>query len=156
PADAAPRLTRGQIVYAWVPWALLSVLVFLWGEPGFRAVLNGGDASAPNVLAGVSKVSWPVVGLDGVVYRAAPGAPVPEGADRAADAEKAVFDFNWLSATGTGIFLAAVLSAVWLRIGPGTFARQFIETLGKMRWALATIACMLALAFVTKYSGSDA
>ena len=156
PTTLAPRLTRGQITCAWVPWALLSVLVFLWGEPRFRAVLNGGDTSAPNVLAGVSKFSWPVSGLDGRIFRTAPVVPLEPGADRAAEAEKAVFDFNWLSATGSGIFLAAVLSALWLRIGPADFARQFFETLSKMRWALATIACMLALAFVTKYSGSDA
>ncbi len=156
PTTAALRLTRRQISYAWVPWALLSVLVFLWGEPRFRTVLNGGDPSAPNVLAGVSKLSWPVSGLDGRIFRTAPVVPLEPGADRAAEAEKAVFDFNWLSATGSGIFLAAVLSAFWLRIGLAEFAGQFIETLTKMRWALATIACMLALAFVTKYSGSDA
>ena len=67
-----------------------------------------------------------------------------------------MYDFNWLSATGTGIFLAAVLTAVWLRIGPVAFMREFADTLAKMRWALLTIACMLALAFITKYSGSDA
>ena len=78
------------------------------------------------------------------------------GADRASEGEKAVYEFNWLSTTGSGIFIAAVLSAAWLRIPPGVVARQFLDTLIKMRWALATIACMLALAFVTKYSGSDA
>ena len=51
----ARSLTRRQIAYAWVPWALLSMLVFLWGGPSFRAILNGGDPSHPNPLAGVSK-----------------------------------------------------------------------------------------------------
>jgi lactate permease len=155
-AGAAPHLTRGQILYAWFPWILLSLFVFLWGEPGFRTVLNGGNPSNPNVLSGVSKFSWPMPALDGVVFRTAPVAPVEPGADRAAEPEKAMYDFNWLSATGSGIFLAAVLSAFWLRIGPAGFVAQFLETLSKMRWALLTIACMLALAFVTKYSGSDA
>jgi lactate permease len=81
---------------------------------------------------------------------------VPEGFDHAADAEKAVYDLNWLSATGTGIFLAAILSTAWLGIGPRSFVMIFLDTLSRMRWALLTIACMLALAFVTKYSGSDA
>jgi lactate permease len=156
PAGENPALSRKQVAYAWVPWLLLSVLVFLWGTPQFRTLLNGGQPEAPNVLAGVSKVSWSVTGLDGLVYRTAPVVEVPTGADRAAEPEKAVFDFNWLSTTGTGIFLAAVLTAVWLRIGARGFAAEFVQTLFKMRWALLTIACMLALAFVTKYSGSDA
>jgi lactate permease len=151
-----PKLTRWQIVYAWVPWLLLSVLVFTWGGPDFRKVLNGGDAERPNALAGISKISWPMPYLDGHVYRTAPVVELPAGSDRAAEAEKAVFDFNWLSTTGTGIFLAAILTGFWLRISPRDFFLQLADTFWKMRWALATIACMLALAFVTKYSGSDA
>jgi lactate permease len=155
PPDARP-LTSSQIAYAWMPWVLLSVMVFLWGWPNFKTLLNGGPADSPNALAGISKLSFEAPGLHNRVYRTAPVAPVPAGADRAETAEAAVYDFNWLSATGTGIFLAAVLSGLWLGTPPVAFARQFIETLWKMRWALATIACMLALAFVTKYSGGDA
>src|SRR5581483_11080712 len=70
--------------------------------------------------------------------------------------EAAKFAFNWLSATGTAIFVAAVLSAAWLRVGPGCFLRIFGATCYRMRWPLCTIACMLALADVTRYSGMDA
>ena len=159
PADslaAAPRLTRRQIAYAWVPWALLSILVFLWGTPSFRDILDGGGESRPNALAGISKFSWEMPALHNKIYRTAPVVRLAEGEDRAAKGEDATYKFNWLSTTGTGIFLAAVLSAIWLRISAAEFARQFADTLLKMRWALLTIACMLALAFVTKYSGSDA
>jgi len=99
---------------------------------------------------------FPVPELHERVYRTRPVVPVPEGSDRAAKAEDAIYEFNWLSTTGTGIFVAAVLSAFWLRITPGVFFRQFAETLFRVRWALFTIACMLALAFTTKYSGADA
>jgi lactate permease len=155
--EAVPRqLTRRAIVHAWVPWLLLSIMVFLWGWPTFRTVLNGGDTEHPNALAGIGKLSFDMPRVHNRVYRTAPVVELASGADRASEPEKAVYDFNWLSTTGTGIFLAAVLSAFWLRIPPATFAGQFVQTLGKMRWALVTIACMLALAFVTKYSGSDA
>jgi lactate permease len=70
--------------------------------------------------------------------------------------EAAVFDFNWLSATGTGIFAAAIVTAFWLRIGPIRFVRIFLRTCWRMRWPLFTIACMLAIAFVTRNSGMDA
>src|SRR5581483_10575956 len=129
---------------------------FLWGWPDFKTLLNGGSPDNPNLLAGRSKLSYQVSGLDKVVYRTAPVAIVPEGLDHAAEAEKAVYDFNWLSATGTGIFLASLLSSVWLGVRPTIFLRLFADTVWRMRWALLTIACMLALAFVTKYSGSDA
>jgi lactate permease len=149
-------LHAGQVVYAWMPWVLLSVMVFLWGWPPVKTYLNGGTADQPNLLAGRSKVSFPVPGLDKTIYRTAPVAVVPSGLDHAANPEKAVYDLNWLSATGTAIFLAAILSAAWLRIGPRLFLGIFVDTFWRMRWALLTIACMLALAFVTKYSGSDA
>ncbi|MEX0676393.1 MAG: lactate permease LctP family transporter [Pirellulales bacterium] len=155
-ARETKNFTRREIVYAWVPWLLLSLLVFSWGVPQIRAVLNGGHPDRPNALAGISSFSWEVPGLDARVYRTAPVAELAAGSLRAAQPERAVYTFNWLSATGTGIFLAAVLSAVWLRVPAAGFAGQFLETLAKMRFALLVIACMLALAFVTKYSGSDA
>jgi lactate permease len=101
-------------------------------------------------------LTWETPRLHGHVFRTTPVVEVPAGSDRAAEPEKAIFDFNWLSKTGTGIFIASILTAVWLRISPRVFAEEFVTTLAKMRWALLTIACMLALAFVTKYSGSDA
>lgn len=158
-ADTTPPqapLTRQQLIYAWGPWAILSIMVFLWGWPSFKSQLNGGDPKNPNAFAAIAKPSFEVPGLHNLVYRTGPVAPVPPGSTRAAEPEKAVYEFNWLSTTGTGIFLAAVLSAFWLRISPAKFVREFFDTLWKMRWALLTIACMLALAFTTKYGGSDA
>jgi len=155
-AEHHEPLTRRQLVYAWGPWALLSVMVFLWGWPSFKSLLSGGDPQHPNPLAAISKASFEIPGLHNVVYRASPVAVVPAGSSHAVDPEKAFYDFNWLSTTGTGIFLAAVLSGFWLRIPPAKFVHEFLDTLRKMRWALLTIACMLALAFTTKYGGSDA
>ncbi len=154
--ESHASLTRGQLIHAWGPWALLSVMVFLWGWPSFKSILNGGDPSQPNALGAISKASFEIPGLHNVIYRAAPVAVVPEGSTHAAEPEKAIYDFNWLSTTGTGIFIAAVLTGFWLRISPKVFVAEFISTLTKMRWALLTIACMLALAFTTKYGGSDA
>lgn len=149
-------LTTRQVVTAWMPWVFLSVLVFAWGWPSVKVTLNGGPADRPNALAGYTKFTLPVPGLHNHVYRTAPVAPVAKGADRAAEAEKAVMEIPWLATTGTGIFLAAILTALWLRIPAKEFVAQFGRTLWEMRWALFTIAAMLALAFTTKYGGSDA
>jgi lactate permease len=94
--------------------------------------------------------------LHGLVFRTSPVVDVREGCDRADKPEDAVYEFNWLGATGTGIFLAAVLSAVWLRVSAAVFIQEMARTAVRVRWALLTIACMLALAFTTKYSGADA
>ncbi|TRZ91821.1 L-lactate permease, partial [bacterium] len=129
---------RRDIIRAWTPWLILSVLVFIWGIPQVKALLDG-----------VFILKIPVPGVDGLINRVPPVVLKPT-------AEAAVYAFNGLSFTGTGIFLAAVLSAFWMKVAPGVFLRQFLETLFRVRWALFTIACMLALAFTTQYCVSDA
>jgi lactate permease len=138
-----------QIASAWMPWLLLSTFVFLSGLPEIRTSLDGGPKEAPNWLAGVSSLAFPVPGLHETVQRVPPVVPH-------AEVEKAIFKLNWLSATGTAIFAAALLSAVWMRVAPGRFLRIFLLTCSRMRLPLLTIACMLALAYVTRYSGMDA
>jgi len=110
----ATKVTKKEVAYAWMPWALLSVMVFLWGWPAWKDALNGGEPEQPNLLRGISKLTLEVPGLHNLVYRAAPVVKVPSGSDRAEKPEPALYEFNWLSTTGTGIFLAAVLSAFWL------------------------------------------
>jgi lactate permease len=143
-APPAVPPSGGALVRAWVPWLLLSLLVFLVGEPHVKKWLN--EVSAP---------SFAVSGLDRRVYRAPPVAPEPEKG-KPPQPERAEFQWNWLSATGTAIFVAALLSAAWLRVRPGQFLRIFAATCYRMRWPLCTIACMLALAYVTRTSGMDA
>jgi lactate permease len=138
PGAPAPAHTRGQVLSAWVPWLLLSLFVFVWGLPPVKAALDRHTT-----------VKVEVPGLHRQVARVPPVVP----AERT---EEAVYTFNWLSATGTGIFLAAVLSGMWLRVPPARFLRLFAWTCVRMRWPLFTIACMLALAYVTRYSGMDA
>jgi lactate permease len=149
-------LTPRRVCYAWMPWIVLSLMVFLWGWPSWKTFLDGGTADRPNFLYGIGKTCVSVPGLDNLIYRTAPVVQIPPDSDRASKPEAAKYDFNWLSTTGTGIFIAAMLSAIWLRLGLRAFADEFRRTLFRVRWALATIACMLALAFVTKYSGADA
>jgi lactate permease len=139
-----PLPSRWPAVRAWVPWLLLSVLVFVVGLKPVKQWLN--------------EISSPVLDVPRLherVRRAPPVASEPKPG-QLAPPEGAQFTFNWLSATGTAIFVAAVLSAAWLRVGPGCFLRIFGATCYRMRWPLCTIACMLALAYVTRYSGMDA
>src|SRR5690606_11861150 len=94
-------------------------------------------------------LQWPVPILDGAVPRTPP--VVLE-----AKAEPAVFVFNWLSATGTSLLLAAILSGLLLGLGPGRLAKIFMGTLHRVRFSLLTIAAMVALGYTTRYGGLDA
>ncbi len=179
---AARRYTGRQIAQAWVPWVLLSVLVLLWGLAPVKDALNGRQVvGGKETLSAVTdpQIKWP--GLHQVVFRDAPvlttvkpedGLPVPGSAlyrldpAKVADpayrqkyAEGAIYPVNWLSATGTGILVAALLTALYLRLGLGlrfNLLRIAGLTLARLRWPLFTIACMLALGTLTRYAGLDA
>jgi len=133
-----------NIAAAWIPWILLSVLAFVWGVPSFKSSLD--RFSAP---------SFQVAGLHNVVLRAPPIVAIPT-AETPAKAEEAIYKFNWLSATGTGILLAAILAGLIMGFAPVELAREYLRTLVRVRYSLITIAAMLALGYVTRYSGIDA
>jgi lactate permease len=140
-AEAAakrPALSGASVFRAWMPWLVLSVFVFLWGIPQVKAFLDG-----------LSVIRFPVPGLDGLVFRVP---PVVSGET----AESAVFIFNGLSFTGTGIFAAAVVSGLLMGFRPGRLVRAYGRTLKRVRFSLLTVAAMLALGFVTRYAGLDA
>ena len=130
-------LTSGEIWMAWLPWIVLSVLVFVWGLPQVKNLLNG--ISMP-------KIAVPL--LDKAVFRMPP--VVPE-----ARAEDAIFTWNWLSATGTGLLISGIISGIALGLSPVTLMRTFFKTLWRVRYSLLTIAAMMALGFATRYGGLD-
>jgi lactate permease len=152
-----PRYSRAEVAAAWVPWVLLSAFVFVWGVPQVKTLLGqpspderkAFDRSEELVRATPAAVSVKVPALHRQIAR-------DEPVVREREVEPAIYELAWLSATGTGIFLAAVASAFWLRVGPARFLRIFADTLWRMRWPLFTIAAMLAIAFTTRYSGMDA
>jgi len=137
-AGRRPAHTTGEIVRAWLPWLVLSVFVFLWGMPRVKALLDG-----------ISVIRCPVAGLDKLVFRVPPVVAQDT-------AEPAVFTFNWLTFTGTGIFAAAVLSGFLMGFRPQALARAYWKTLRRVRFSLFTVAAMLSLGYVTRYSGLDA
>jgi lactate permease len=134
---AATAAAGGPPWKAWVPWLFLSAFVFLWGLPPVKAALNGWFAP-----------QLPVPALHLAVEKVPPVAPHPEK-------EKAVFNLNLLSATGTALLLAGIATALALRVRPGEALRLYGRTLLRVRISLLTIALMMALGFTTRYSGTD-
>jgi lactate permease len=148
-ADARPDQTVGQVVKAWMPWALLCVFVFAWGYPAFKTFLNGGAKGSENFLKGISLLSFPVPLLDKAVIKVPPVA-IKE------TAEGAVYVLNWLSATGTSLILVGIVSGLLFGLSFGELFKTFMNTLKRIRMSLLTISAMLALGFMTRYSGLDA
>jgi lactate permease len=70
--------------------------------------------------------------------------------------EAAVFTFNWLSATGSGILIAALISGLLMGLGPLSLARAFARTVFNIRYTFVTIAAMMAIGYITRYCGLDA
>jgi lactate permease len=132
------RPTRREAWIAWMPWIVLSVFVFSWGMPQVKAWLNG-----------IHNPTWTVPFLHNLVLRAPPVVPKPTP-------EGATFSLNYLSATGTGLLAAGVVSGLLLRLSPRKLLGIWLGTLRRVRYSLLTIAAMLALGFTTRYAGSDA
>ena len=132
-------LTKGQIFQAWMPWIILTLFILCWGLPQTKLFLD--NLAAPK---------FEVPHLHALVQRMPPVAPANT------PPEAAVFKFGFPSATGTGIFLAALLAGILMGFQPMQLFRTYLQTLWRVRHSLLTIAAMLALGNVTKFSGGDA
>jgi lactate permease len=151
----APRkYPAGTVAKAWMPFAVLSLFVLTWGLPSVKLAINKATTPAFIVVQADGKLrpgapgwNWPY--LHNAITRAAPVVtkPTPEAAR---------YDFNWLSATGSGCFLAAIVSGLLLGVSPLRLMKIFWRTLVRMRLAMIAISFMLGLGYVTRYSGLDA
>jgi lactate permease len=143
-----------QIARAWMPFAILSIFVLCWGLPSIKTALNRATTPSFKVVTvdgkprpGPPGWDWPY--LHGKISRTAPVVAKPT-------AEAARFDFNWLTATGTGCFLAALLAGLLLGLGFSRIFSIFGQTLVRLRFAIIAMTCMLGIGYVTRYSGMDA
>jgi lactate permease len=148
PAQAHTH-TPSEIFMAWVPYLLLVVFVLVWGEASIKPSINRlGDSLLPAALptvAGTGPLAerLMVPGLHNLITRIPPVVPAPAP-------YAALYELNWLSASGTACLFAILATAIVLRVRPGKVVRAYIDTFKQLKLALVTIACMLALAY---YSG---
>jgi lactate permease len=138
PPPRPTKPTREQIIWSWVPWMILCAIVAVWGTSWFKSLVNP-----------IFTYNYPVDGLHNLIQKVPPivAKPVTEGA---------VFAFTYMSFTGTGILIAAIISAFVMKFSPGRIIKAYGETLYVVRYSLATIAAMLAIGTLTRYSGLDA
>ncbi|MGB9906634.1 MAG: L-lactate permease [Candidatus Saccharicenans sp.] len=132
------NLNRRTLFTAAAPWLILSLVIFVWGIPQFKKLLDG-----------IFSPSMAIPGLHQQVLRMPPVSPEPA-------AEAAVFRFNFLSFTGTGILVAAIISGLMMKFSLKRMVQVYGKTLRRVRFSLLTVSAMLALGYITRYSGMDA
>ena len=142
----------GAVFMAWVPYLLLVVFVLLWGDSDIKPAINRfADTLLPgflNTVPGTGPLAerLMVPGLHNLITRIPPvvAAPAPYAA---------LYELNWLSASGTACLLATLATALVLRVRPAQLVKVYVDTFKQLKMAILTIACMLGLAYVMNYSG---
>ena len=148
-SPAMRRYSASEIFTAWLPYLLLVAFVLAWGEPAIKSgidrwthtVLSPSLPKSATVLNGLN-----VPGLHNMITRVPPVTPSPAP-------YAAVFTFNWGSASGTACFLATIVAALFLGVGPRKFVDLYVATFKQLSLAMLTIASMLGLAYLMNYSG---
>ena len=135
---AIAKPSTAQVWMAMLPWIVVCVILLLWGTNAVKALLNA-----------YATWNYPVPGLHNLIQKGAPvvSAPVKEGA---------VFSFTWLSYTGSGMLIAAIISGFLMGFSPVKLVTEYGKTIRICAYSLVTISAMLAIGTLTRLSGIDA
>jgi lactate permease len=132
------RPSTADIWKSLMPWIIVCIVLLIWGTDHFKGAVN-------------SWATWKyaVPDLDKMIMKVAPivAKPTPEGA---------VFAFTWLSYTGSGMLIAAIISGFLMGYSPLGLIRVYGKTLKLCAYSLITISAMLAIGTLTRLSGIDA
>ncbi len=130
--------TTGQVMYALMPWIIVCAVLLVWGSGWFKSLVNP-----------LTTLSYQVPELHNAVQKMPPVTSKPTG-------EAAVFAFTWLSYTGTGMLIAAIVSGFLMGFSPWRLVWVYARTVWLVLASLITISAMVAIGFLTRYSGIDA
>jgi lactate permease len=137
PLDRTP-LTQSELFSALLPWIIVCVVMLIWGNGAFKTWANG-----------IFTWNYAVPELHQMINKMPPVAPAPTK-------EAAVFGFTYLSFTGTGMLIAAIISGFLMGVGPGRLLVEYGRTIRLCAISLITISAMLAIGTLTRLSGVDA
>jgi lactate permease len=140
PASTAStaKVTTAEMWRGLLPWIIVCAVLLVWGTGWFKAAVNP-----------IFTVSYTVDGLHNLINKVPPVVAKPT-------AEGAVFAFTYLSYTGSGMLIAAIVAAFVMGFNPLRLIKAYSETIWALRYSLITIAAMLAIGTLTRYSGIDA
>lgn len=133
----------GQIAKAWSPFLILTAMVTVWSIKPFKDLFVKDGALSDLV------VSIKVPYLHQLIQKLPPVVPEIKDYD-------AIYKFDWLSATGTAIMLAALITIIYLKMKPKEAVSTFFETVNELKTPIYSIGMVLAFAFIANYSGLSA
>jgi lactate permease len=138
PKAAGPNPSTAQVWLALIPWIIVCIILLIWGTNLFKNFVNPW-----------ATINYPVPELHNQIMKVAPVAakPTPEGA---------VFGFTWLSYTGSGMLIAAIISGLIMGFSPVQLVTSYARTIRICAYSLITISAMLAIGTLTRLSGIDA
>ena len=142
-AEQQKKYSIGQIAKAWSPFGILTVMVTIWSIKPFKDLFAKGGALNDLVIS--IKVPF----LHQMVQK------LPPVVANVTDYD-AIYKFDWLSATGTAIFIAAVITIIYLKMKPKDAVLTFVETVNELKIPIYSIGMVLAFAFIANYSGMSA
>ncbi|HHK5532511.1 TPA: L-lactate permease [Bacillus mobilis] len=139
-ATSMPKLTVGKVVKAWSPFIILTVMVVIWSQSFFKALFAPGGALESLVF------KFEIPGLHNLVMKAEPivNKPTPY---------EAILKLDILSATGTAILIACIISIFILKMSAKDAVVTFKETLNELKMPILSIGFVLGFAFIANYSG---
>jgi lactate permease len=138
PAVSEAKLSQAQVWVALLPWIIVCVVLLVWGTGWFKALVNP-----------YATWNYPVPELHNMINKVAPVVPKPTP-------EGAIFSFTWLSYTGSGMLIAAIISGFLMGFSPGRLIGAYGRTIKVCAYSLITISAMLAIGTLTRLSGIDA
>jgi len=142
-AQKQQKYSIAQIAKAWSPFAILTVMVTIWSIKPFKD-LFAKDGALHDLVISI-KVPY----LHQLVQKLPPVVPEIKDYD-------AIYKFDWISATGTAIFIAAIITIIFLKMKPKTAVVTFGETINELKIPIYSIGMVLAFAFIANYSGMSA
>ena len=138
PTPSTTKPTTAQVWWSLLPWIIVCVVLLVWGTNWFKGHVNPW-----------ATWNYPVPELHNMINKVAPVAakPTPEGA---------VFSFTWLSYTGSGMLIAALIWGLIAGFSPVRLVTEYVKTIKVCAYSLVTISAMLAIGTLTRLSGIDA
>ncbi|TMJ33020.1 MAG: L-lactate permease [Alphaproteobacteria bacterium] len=138
PTSSTAPVTQAEMWRGLLPWIIVCLVLLMWGSDWFKVPMNK-----------IFVWAYPIDGLHNLIAKVPPVVAKPT-------AEGAVFSFTYLTYTGSGMLIAAILSAFLMGFNPLRILKAYGETIWAVRYPLVTIAAMLAIGTLTRYSGIDA
>jgi lactate permease len=138
PAAKAPVVTSAAVLRSLLPWIIVCVMLLVWGTGWFKSLVNP-----------IFTWNYAVAGLHNLVQKVPPVVAKPT-------AEGAVFAFTYLSFTGSGMLIAAIISGFVMGFSPAKLVVEYGRTIKVCAYSLITISAMLAIGTLTRFSGIDA